>query len=204
MRIVTCRCEKSFDAELPEELDLDKDPSVLDEILEGSFLSVTCPHCGETIKPEMPVLLSSRRLGLALRVVPEAERSSWLSGRLKPPSGSELLIGFSELRERAMIIRDGLEARCVEILKYFILAKAFEEADPASELLVSYRGKREDGRLSFAIGGLRNDEEALLALPFDRYEKAKKDLPRLESTEPYSSFLLGAYRSIRALEAEAS
>ncbi|HUX38236.1 MAG TPA: CpXC domain-containing protein [Rectinemataceae bacterium] len=204
MRIVTCRCEKSFDADLPEEVDLDREPAVIDEILEGNFLSVRCPHCGETIKPEMPVVLSSRRRGLVLRFVPETERSVWQAGRLAPMAGSELLIGFPELRERAMIIRDGLDARCVEILKYFILAKAYEEADPASELLVSYRGKREDGRLSFAIGGLRNDEEALLALPFDRYEKAKKDLPRLETSEPYSAFLLGGYRSIRALEAESS
>lgn len=202
MRIITCRCERSFDAELPELVDLDAEPGTLDKVLEGSFFALTCPHCGERIKPELPVALRSAKRGLSLRVLPEGERSVWLGGGLATAPGEELLIGYAELYERALILREGLEARAVELLKYYILAKALEGAEEAeTSPLVSFRGRGEDGRLSFGIEGLRKGELALLALPFDRYEKAKKDLSRLEGEEPFSLFLRGPYRSVRALEA---
>lgn len=201
MKTITCRCDKSFEADIPEELDLDQEPEALDAILEGNFLVMTCPHCGERIKPEVPIEIASRRRGLALKVVAEAERSSWMEGMRNFPDGVDVIVGYAELYERALIIRDGLDARAIEILKYYILAKAMEGiAESGDTPLVRYRGRSEDSRLSFGIEGLRQDEVALLALPFDRYEKALRDMPAIASSEPFSAFLFGPYKSIRALE----
>jgi hypothetical protein len=191
MRIISCRCEKTFDADLPEEIDLDREPETLEAILAGDFLVVTCPHCGERIKPDIAISLRSRRTGLTLRVLPEVERATWMMGTPALPKDVDVLL----------IVEDGLDPRAVEILKYYILAKALEGAPEGGDTpLVRYRGKTEEGKLSFGIEGLREGELALLALPFDRYEKSLKDLPNLAATEPFSSFLFGPHKSIRALE----
>ena len=201
MRIISCRCEKSFDADLPEEIDLDREPETLEAILSGDFLAVTCPHCGERIKPDIPVSLHSHREGLTLRVLPETERASWLDGTSALPKDVDVLIGYAELYERVLIVKDGFDYRAIEILKYFILAKALENAGETAETpRVQYRGRTAEGRLSFGIMGLREGELALLALPYDRYEKALKEMTGLASTEPYSIFLLGPYKYVRALE----
>jgi len=201
MRIVTCRCERTFDAELPDEIDLDSDPSVLDEILEGNFLTVTCPHCGHRLKPDIPVSIRSRRRGLDIKVLPEGERSALLDGRTTETAGVEFLVGYPELYERALVIREGLDPGAVEVLKYYILAKALESAGASSDPIVSFRGRTADNKLSFGIAGLRDEEVAILALPYDHYEKACKNLASLAMTEPFSTFLSGPYRSVRALEA---
>ncbi len=201
MRIISCRCERTFDADLPEEVDLDRDPEALEAILAGDFLAVTCPHCGERIKPDIAISLRSRRAGLTLRVLPEGERATWMMGTPALPKDVDVLVGYAELYERVLIVEDGLDPRAVEILKYYILAKALEGAPETGETpRVQYRGKTEEGKLSFGIEGLRKGELALLALPFDRYEKALKDLPNLAANEPFASFLLGPHKSIRALE----
>lgn len=201
MKIITCHCEKNFDADIPDEIELDEEGEVLGQILEGRFLALTCPHCGDVIKPEVAVTLrSANRDGPVFRVVPESERGAWLDGRLEAASGPELLIGYAELYERALILRDGLDSAAIEVLKYYILAKALESADASAEPVVAYRGRSAEGKLSFGIEGLKPGELALLALPFDRYERTRKDLPGLAATEPFSAFLSGTYRSVRALE----
>ena len=203
MKTITCRCERTFEANLPDEVDLDRDPEVIGAILDGEFLVTTCPHCGERLKPDIPVVLTSGRRGLTLRVLPEGERHTWMSELKSLPHGIEILVGYAELYERIVILKDGLDPRALEILKYYILAKALESSPETSETpRVFYRGKDENGRLSFGIEGLRAGEIALLALTFDRYEKALGDMPGLAAKEPFSLFLSGPYVSIRALEGE--
>ena len=53
MRKVTCMCEASFEADLPETVDLDEKGEALAEILSGDFFALTCPNCGNRLKPEL-------------------------------------------------------------------------------------------------------------------------------------------------------
>jgi hypothetical protein len=201
MRSITCLCERAFEADLPDQIDLDLQPDTIGEILDGGFFAVSCPNCGRRLKPELSVRLTSRLRGIDLFVLPEADRF-WVYQRGGDvPAGCEVLIGYAELFERALMLRDGLEPRSMEVLKYYLLAKASATDSSGAELIVSYAGKQPGGKLRFQISGLRPEELAILDLTADRYERTFADLARLSKTEPFAEIFAGSYRSLRSLEA---
>lgn len=201
MRSLTCHCEKTFEADLPESIDLDRDEECLKAIISGDFMNVTCPNCGSLLKPELATRLSSAKRGLDLYALPESERFSVYAGTVEAPKGCELLVGYAELRERAFVLQAKLDARVVEILKYHLLAKALQSPGAEEEVIVSFAGKQADGRLRFELSGLKPGELAVLALPFDRYERAVSESSKTLKTEPFATIFAGVYRSIRSLEA---
>jgi len=200
MRNVTCRCEKSFDVDLPDEVDLDAEPGRIDQILAGDFFAVTCPDCGARLKPELRVRVLSRKRSLDLTVLPELERVAVYRGAADVPKGSQVLVGYDELYERARIIRDGLDADAIEIMKYWLAAKAVEQV-PDADIVVSYAGVK-DGKLTFHVSGLREEEIAVLPVDRSTYDKTLSDKGRTMRSEPFDRIFAGPYRSIRALEAE--
>lgn len=202
MRKVTCMCESTFEADLPDEIDLDEEAGTIQDILDGKFFALTCPSCGSLLKPELAVRLYSRKLGLDLDVIPEIERLSLYLGK-RPVAAKEVLVGYAELYERARLIADGLDAEAVEILKYFLLRKADEKAPEGAAIKVSYAGLGEDGRLLFHVEGIRAGEVAVLPLPRSSYEKVAADKAKTMKEEPFDSIFKGPYRSARALEAGA-
>ncbi|HET7839935.1 MAG TPA: CpXC domain-containing protein [Rectinemataceae bacterium] len=200
MRKITCKCESSFEADLPEEIDLDSEPERVAQIIAGNFFAVTCPSCGTELKPELRVRLSSRKARLDLTVLPELERLSVYRGKASLPKGSEAIIGYAELIERARIIADGLDAESVEIIKYWLAAKA-EEPAPEAEILVAYAGQ-EAGKLTFHVRGLKDGELAVLHVGRELYDKTLAEKARTLRSEPFERMFSGPYKSIRALEAE--
>ena len=199
MRKVTCMCENSFEADLPEEIDLDAEPGRLAEILEGSFFKVNCPSCGASLKPELRVRLVSRKRGMDLTVLPELDRITLYRGKAELPKSSQAIVGYAELYERARVLEDALDPDVVEILKYWLLAKAAESAAEA-DLSIAYAGS-EGGKLRFHLGGLKEGEVAVLPVGRELYDKALADKARTLRTEPFDKMFSGPYRSIRALEA---
>ncbi len=200
MRKITCKCESSFEAELPDAIDLDSEPERIGQIISGDFFAVSCPSCGTLLKPELRVRLSSKKSHLDVTVLPELDRLSVYRGKAEVPKGSELLVGYAELVERARILADGLDAEAVEILKYWLASKAEEDA-PEAEILVAYAGL-EAGKLTFHVRGLKDGEVAVLHLGRELYEKTQGEKPRTLRSEPFNRIFAGPYRSIRALEAE--
>ncbi|HRY56267.1 MAG TPA: CpXC domain-containing protein [Spirochaetia bacterium] len=198
MRKVTCMCESSFDADLPEEIDLDAEPGKLDEILAGDFFRVSCPSCGASLKPELRVRLTSKKRGLDLVVLPELERTALYRGAADLPKGAQTLVGYAELYERARAWADELDPEVLEMLKYWLLAKA-QEGAPEAELSAAYEG-RESGKLRFHITGLREGELALLRVGQELYDKTAADKARSLRSEPFDRIFAGPYRSVRALE----
>jgi hypothetical protein len=198
MRKVTCRCESSFDADLPDEIDLDAEPSTLDAILSGEFFQVTCPNCGSKLKPELRVRLFSKKRGLDLTALPELERTSLYRGAADIAKGSEALVGYAELFERARALVDGLDPEVLEIIKYWLVAKA-QESDPDADLQASYAGI-EEGKLRFQVAGLKQGEVAVLHVGRSLYDKTVADKARSLRSEPFDKIFAGPYRSIRALE----
>jgi hypothetical protein len=201
MRKVTCMCETTFDADLPEEIDLDARAGVLGEILQGEFLAVACPSCGARLKPELRVRLVSRKRGLDLVALPELERMSVYRGAAELPKGAQAVIGYPELFERARVLEDGLDPDAVEIIKYWLVQKA-EEQSPEAEIAVAYAGKK-GGKLAFHLSGLKEGQVAILPVDPETYAKTLADKARSVREPPFDRIFKGPYRSIRMLEAEA-
>jgi hypothetical protein len=200
MRQVTCMCETAFDADLPDEIDMDATSGVLNSVLSGDFFSVRCPNCGSTLKPELRVRLFSKKDKLDLVLIPELERMSLYLGKAGIPPGSEALVGYAELFERARILSDGLDPVSVEIMKYLMLEKAEEQA-PNAELSAAYAGKK-DGKLIFHISGLKEGQLAVLPIDPGTYERTFADKKRYLADAPFDRIFKGPYRSIRMLDAE--
>lgn len=200
MRKVTCMCETSFDADLPEEFDLDATPEVIGQILAGDFLAVSCPSCGARLKPELRVRLVSKKSGMDLVALPELERISLYRGAAQLPKGSEALVGYPELFERARMIEDELDPEAVEIIKYWLSQKAEEQA-PDADIKVAYAGKKGD-KLTFHLTGLREGEVAVLPVDQATYAKTIAEKARSSREPPFSRIFKGPYRSIRILEAD--
>jgi hypothetical protein len=193
-------CDKSFEADLPDRIDLDSDGSWLEAILDGSFFSVTCPHCGTTLKPDLEVRLVSERDGIDYYVIPDLQRLSFYIGKVDIPAGSEVLIGFPEVLERFRIIKAGLDPLPVEYIKLMLLSKASETNDNDSLLTIHFVNK-ENGSLVFHVRGLREDEVAVLKVPEKNYTDLHQRLSELSRQSPYASIAKGPYKSLRILEA---
>jgi hypothetical protein len=201
MRKVICMCETVFDAELPEEIDLDSSAGALDEILGGEFLAVSCPSCGARLKPELRVRLISKNGGMDLVALPELDRLSLYRGAVDLPKGAQAVVGYPELFERALILKDGLDPEAVEIIKFYLAQKAVEQA-PDAELSIAYAGKKGD-RLSFHVAGLKEGQVAVVPVEQGTYTKTLADKARSLREAPFDRIFKGAYRSIRVLEADA-
>lgn len=201
MRQVTCMCETVFDADLPEEIDIDSSPGIMEEILKGEFLTVKCPICGTGLKPELRVRLISAKEKLDIVVLPELERMSLYLGKAGIPAGAEAIVGYPELFERVKMLSEGLDPETIEILKYFLIQKADEQA-PDADISVAYAGKK-DGKLSFHLSGLKEGQVAVLPVDPSTYAKTLADKPRSLLDAPFDRLFKGPYRSIRMLETEA-
>jgi hypothetical protein len=198
MRKVTCMCEASFEADLPETVDLDEKGEALVEILSGDFFALTCPSCGNRLKPELRVRIISKKRGLDAMVLPEAERSSLYMGTAGIPAGVEVIVGYAELYERAKILEDGLDPEVIEIIKLWLVEKA-EEQSPEAVISVAYAGKK-DGKLVFHLSGLKEGQIAVLPIDSSTYDKTLADKARSKSKSPFDRVFKGPYRSIRILE----
>jgi hypothetical protein len=200
MRKVTCMCETTFDADLPEEVDLDANPAILNEILSGDFLAVKCPSCGTRLKPELRVRLVSKKSGIDICYLPELERMSLYRGAANLPKGAEALVGYPELFERAQILLDSLDPEAIEIIKYWLLQKAAEQA-PDAYISVAYAGKKGD-KLAFHLSGLKEGQVAVLPVDPSTYARTLAEKPHSLREAPFDRVFKGPYRSIQILETD--
>lgn len=200
MKSITCMCETTFDADIPDEIDLESDKVQLASIKSGSFLSFVCPSCGKTLKPEFPVKVAFPSKKLFFFMIPEYDRMSFYRGKYEIPSGYECVIGFPELLDRVRAVADGFDHRAVEIMKYIYLCKA-EESDPEAQPSIFYHGLESDS-LCFHVHGLKSDSVAVVKAPRQLYEMTLKDLPAKSSQEPFNEVLKPPYVSVNRLDME--
>ena len=135
-----------------------------------------------------------------MEIVPELERLDFYrrkqdarqkGGALK----NETLIGYPEMAERLMILRDDLEPIAVEALKYYLFVKA-QENNPDGEIGVWYQGVNQ-GSLEFHIQGLKEDSIAVMKIPLDLYAKTLRDYTDQPKSELYNSLRFGNYCSVQ-------
>jgi len=206
-RRIACFCEKTFDAEIPDAIDLSLDEGVQDLILGGDFMAVTCPACGKRLTPEFPCVVSMAGeipgAGGARDVllVPELDRVACLSGRhggLKD-GHARVAIGMPELVEKVLIFSRSLDDRVVEIMKYYLLTGSAGSAAEDREVTLRYSGD-EGERMVFHITGLSEGQIGVARLGRDIYDRIQSDLATRLAEEPFSIFCDAPYVSIRKAE----
>ncbi|MDR1411642.1 MAG: CpXC domain-containing protein [Spirochaetaceae bacterium] len=202
-RKIPCLCDNTFTAEIPEEIDLDRDSSYLGEIENGSFMSFSCPNCGKLHKPEFPLVVTWPSKGLRLELIPEQDRMGFYRRKKEKGDNTEAVIGYIELADRLAVIRDGLEPAVIESLKYYLYLKA-AETSPENEINIWYHGRTaaaaQDGEgaaLEFHIQGLKENSMALTHIPFSLYEKTAGDYAKHPRAELFISLRHKNYLSVQ-------
>ena len=214
---ITCFCDNIFEVETFEEINLDSDPAFLDSILDGSFMNFTCPRCGKKHKPEfkLSVLWPSKKI--RFEVFPELDRGEFYRRKKqhadKKPYPLETIIGYPEMAERLAVIRDGYDPAPIESIKYYLYVKA-EEQYPDDELEIWYYGtsctpgasisagtslpiKEQGTMLEFHIHGIRENEVAVMKIPFSTYQKTYEDFKRNPKSEIFSALRVRSYLSVK-------
>jgi hypothetical protein len=206
-RKIPCLCDRVFEVEVPEEINLDTDLVYLDEIRSGRFFSFPCPACGKNHKPEFPLSILWPSKKLRFEVLPEQERSGFYrrkkDAEQKGSDAAETIIGYPEMAERLSVINDGFEPAPVEAIKYFLLLKA-EEQYPDEEIEIWYFGFSKGGDaigiesfLEFHIHGIKENEVAVMKVPFSLYEKNLNDYKSNPKKEIFNLLKVKTYLSVK-------
>ena len=199
---ITCFCENAFDVEIPDEIDLDSG-SYLEEIQNGSFLNYSCPSCGKKIKPEFQIMLVWPSKKIRFEIFPELDRGEFYRRKKQPAEKDqyklETIIGFPEMADRLTVIKDGLDPIAIEAIKYFLYLKA-EEQYPDDELDIWYYGRGSESNessLEFHIHGIRENEVAVMKVPFSLYQKTLEDYKNNSKPELFSDLRVKSYLSVK-------
>ena len=196
---IPCFCDNTFSAEIPDQINLDANPKFLAEILDGTFLNFLCPSCGKKHKPEFKITVQWPTKKREFEVFTELERGEFYRRKKDPPEGSlkrETVIGYPELSERLLVHRDGLEPAAVEAVKYFLYLKS-EEKYPDQELDIWYSGLSADKSLEFHVHGIREDEVAVMKVPWSVCEKYSADYKKNPKNEIFTALKVKSYISVK-------
>ena len=205
LQIINCFCDFAISAEIPEEIDLDKEPMFLDQILDGSFLNFDCPRCGKKHKPEFDIKICWPSKSLVFEVYKELNRGEFYRHKKNADKNLpvtelkiETIIGYPELADRLLIYKDNLEPIAMEAIKYFLHLKA-EENYPDSEIDIWYNGfsKKDKSSLEFHIHCIKEDEVALMKVPFSLYEKYRDEYNNNPNTDLFKALVTRTYTSVK-------
>ncbi len=199
-RQMVCFCEHRFEADLIDEVDLQRDPQMEEAILAGGFLATKCPRCGRLLKPECPLRVRDAGRGIDLFMVPEEDRREYLRGVLpySTRGAQRVVIGFAELVEKLQEARAGLDERAVEVLKYYLLNRALEAYETADRVTVLLN-RQEGETLVFHLHGLKQEEVAVVRIPRQKHDQALAGLESRLREEPFDRLLKPPYVSINNL-----
>ncbi|MDR1389502.1 MAG: CpXC domain-containing protein [Treponema sp.] len=198
IRQIPCFCDNTLEVDIPEEVNLDTEPGLVEAIITGTFLNFTCPSCGKKHKPEFALTVLWPAKQLALEVLPELDRGEFYrrqEDKKAPPK--ETVISFPELSERIAILRDGLEVNAIEAIKYYLYMKA-AESWPDDEVSIWYQNSA-GGALEFHIHGIKENEVAVSKIPLTLYNKTLGDYRQNPKAETFSSLRVKSYTSVQNL-----
>jgi len=153
-------CENEFEIDYPDFIDLNKNPEIEEQILSGNFITAICPVCGKELKPEFPFQITDEKRDINCFFIPELDRGAYFLGKLEYPVGTpkRVAIGFRELVEKINIMRNKLDDRTIEILKFYLFHKAVSEKEDNNPSII-FKGL-ENRNLIFHITGLADDRLA--------------------------------------------
>jgi hypothetical protein len=193
---IPCFCDNTFVVDAPEEIDLDKEPQLVEDILAGNFLNYTCSSCGKKHKPEFNLTVKWPSKNVELAVLPEQSRGEFFRRKEEKNQGTrETVISYPEMSERVSMIKDELVTIAVEAIKYYLFVKA-DESYPEEDISVWYHTKTGDN-LEFHIHGIKDNEVAVMRVPFSVYKKTLDDFTKDPNSDPFSSLRVKNYCSIQ-------
>ncbi len=201
MRKITCHCEQVFSVDLPETVNLDSNPELVTNIIEGNFLTFVCPACNATLHTDLSTRVDWPSKNSSLQLIPETERSAFMSGTLTISEELIPVIGYPELADRVAVLKAGLEAHAVEAVKYHLLERA-ETAPHVSDLIAVFEKITEQNELEFHIHGIREGEVAVSLVPMHLYQKIKQDISANPEKEPYAYLINNRYISVQNVSIE--
>ena len=191
---IVCFCENSIEISVPEKINLEENPDVEGNIIEGTFLTYTCSFCGKELKPELPVHIADYSRNIDLYFIPEHERAAYLTGKKQFPPHKRVVIGYPELVEKIKLYRWDLDDRIIEIIKFYLL----EKAGGSPEIKVYLEAFEED-QLVFHLHGVKEDEIGIVPIPLSFYKKTEDQFAEIESDEQFSELLHPPYISIHKI-----
>lgn len=195
--LITCYCDNTIPLTVENEIDLDAQPGIRDQIIEGDFLKVVCDRCGKELKPEFKLRLSSAAQAVDLLFLPELMREQFYKGEIDSEGAADLVIGYSELREFFLMRSFGLDRFPLEAVKLNLLQRA-----PSSETVEIVLAGREDDKLLFHILGLREEEVGLVRIPMKVYKGFREQEEKLRGEEEYAALIRGPYLSVNLVSFE--
>lgn len=205
-RDIVCHCGNTIQQDLPETIDVQKDPQVIQQILEGSFMQVTCDSCGEILKPDFPVHFDNLTIAgqkLELDYLPELERTQFFRNKVDTSAG-RVAIGYPELREKMLASTHGLDDRALEILKFLLAEKALDQelSEHHFNDINIILNDIDNLQLEFYFYGLKDKEVAVPRISMDLYNKVLESLPERLENELYSEIVNPPYVSINKIAIE--
>jgi len=193
---IPCFCDNTFVVDAPEEINLDTDPQLIEDILAGNFMNYTCTSCGKKHKPEFNLTVKWPGKNIELEVLPELSRGEFYRRKEgKNQETRETVISYPELSERISMLKDELVTEAVEAIKYYLFVKA-DESYPEEDISVWYHTKTGDN-LEFHIHGIKDNEVAVMRVPFAVYQKTLDDFTSNPKSEPFISLRVKSYCSIQ-------
>jgi len=193
---ITCFCRTNFQFEYNDEINIDENQDVLNQILEGTFMSTNCPSCGKKFKPELKIRIIWKSKNLLMDVIPELERGEFYRNK-KDKSNAQIIIGFPEMADRLSVIKDDLEPVVIETIKSFLLAKAAENF-PENDVNAWYHCSAPSG-IEFHLDGIRKGEMAVMRIPRETYDRTLDDYKNHPKKSIYSSLQVKSYLSVQNL-----
>jgi len=191
---------------MPDTVDVQADPQVIQRILEGSFMQVKCDSCGKNLKPDFPVHFKNLTIAgklLDLDYLPELERTQFFRNKIDI-SAQRVAIGYTELREKILVSAHDLDDRALEILKFLLAEKALDKDtnEHAGKNISIILNNVENGRLEFYLYGLKDDEVAVPRIKLDLYNKVLESMPERLENELYREIVQPPYVSINKISIE--
>ncbi len=196
MRKLTCPCDQVFSVDFPESVNLDSAPETTENIKNGSFLSCICPSCNAVLHTEFNTRFEWPSKKVNIKLIPEVERVSFLSGNMKEESDVQIVIGFAELSDRISVLENNLDPLIIEAIKYHLVLKASEN-NPEAKIIILFEGFKKNGDLEFHIHGLKTDQVAVTLVPSTIYETLKTEAHDHPEAEPFASLVNGSYVSVQ-------
>lgn len=216
MQKITCKCGCSFDVNYEHTIDLDAQPALKDEIMNGTFLSYLCPACNSKVNVELETECIWKSKNSVLLFIPEKKRMECLAfcaGAVRIDAetnkkiktevvkkGQTPVIGYPEFADRIAVLDTGLDPEIIEAVKFFLLDDA--EDIEGKHIQVLFEALIGDTYLKFHIHGLKQDKIAVMHVPFSLYEEVLDDRMYGIRTEVFGALYLGPYLSYKNIHIE--
>lgn len=124
--IVCSKCKKEYEATVWQTVDTDLREDTANAIITWELFRQTCPHCGNTVTLQYPLLYHDKVHSAVVWVAPvEPGREEKLAEMRKnmalPDHTTRMVGGLDQLREKISALETGRDDRVLELLKWSLV-----------------------------------------------------------------------------------